>query len=166
MAMNLANLVLWESARPEPIAARVAICGDFLPAGKLAMERDESWSGKARGLQEYFADVTTTFANLEAALDCDGLAPRVLNGLGQLVAAPAASLGYLDAIHAQAVGIANNHSYDFGDSGVQQTRAALERAGMTPLGAGMFGKRAAGSICVGGPGRSACGILGGGKGRE
>jgi hypothetical protein len=135
-SMNHTNLILWECAARQPIAARVAICGDFLPAGKLATERDESWSSKARDLQEYFEDVTTTFANLEAALDCDGLAPRVLNGLGQIVAAPATSLGYLDAIHAQAVGIANNHSYDFGDAGVQQTRAALERAGMTPLGAG------------------------------
>ena len=136
MPMNLAKLILWESAAREPIAARVAICGDFLPAGKLAMGCDESWGDHARGLREYFADVTTTFANLEATLDCDSLTPRVLNGLGQIVAAPAASLGYMDAIHARAVGIANNHIYDFGAAGVQQTRSAVERAAMTPLGAG------------------------------
>jgi poly-gamma-glutamate synthesis protein (capsule biosynthesis protein) len=134
--MNLANLILWESAAGEPIVARIAICGDFLPAGKLVMGCDESWSGKARGLHEYFADVATTFANLEATLDCDALAPRVLNGLGQIVAAPAASLGYMEALHARAVGIANNHSYDFGDAGVQRTRDTMERAGMVPLGAG------------------------------
>jgi len=134
--MNDDNLILWESAGREPIAVRVAICGDFLPAGKLAVVRDESWSDQARGLREYFADVATTFANLEATLDCDTLAPRVLNGLGQVVAAPAASLAYMEAIHACGVGIANNHSYDFGDAGVQRTRAAVARVGMTPLGAG------------------------------
>ena len=134
--MDLTNLILWASTAREPIVARVAICGDFLPAGKLVMGCDESWSDKARGLQEYFADAATTFANLEAALDCDTLTPRVLNGLGQIVAAPAASLEYLEAIHARCVGIANNHSYDFGDAGVQRTRAALERTGITPLGAG------------------------------
>jgi Bacterial capsule synthesis protein PGA_cap len=136
MPINLANLVLWESAARGPIAARVAICGDFLPAGKLAIECDESWSDKARGLHEYFADVAATFANLEATLDCDALAPRVLNGLGQIVAAPAASLAYMHAIHSRAVGIANNHIYDFGDAGVQRTRAAVAFTGMTPLGAG------------------------------
>ena len=136
MLMNLANLILWESAVREPIAARVAICGDFLPAGKLAMRGDESWGGKAQGLHEYFADVATTFANLEATLDCDALPPRVLTGLGQIVAAPAASLGYMEAIHARAVGIANNHIYDFGDAGVQRTGAAVVLAGMEPLGAG------------------------------
>ena len=47
MLMNLANLILWESAVREPIAARVAICGDFLPAGKLAMGCDESWGDQA-----------------------------------------------------------------------------------------------------------------------
>lgn len=47
MPMNLANLILWESSPREPIAARVAICADFLPAGKLAMGCDESWGDQA-----------------------------------------------------------------------------------------------------------------------
>ena len=59
--MDRTNLILWASTAREPIVARVAICGDFLPAGKLVMGCDESWSDKARGLQEYFADAATTF---------------------------------------------------------------------------------------------------------
>src|SRR5271163_4692876 len=121
MRVNGDDLILWESGERGPIAARVAIAGDFLPAGKLTMAGDASWSGMERGLQGYFADVDTTFANLEATLDCESLAPRVLNGLGQVVSAPSASLAYLGAIHARAVGIANNHSYDFGDVGVRRT---------------------------------------------
>jgi len=129
-------MILWESGEREPIAARVAIAGDFLPAGKLALASDGSWGDEARGLHEYFADVDTTFANLEAALDCESLVARAVAGLGQVVSAPSASLAYLAAIHSQAMGIANNHSYDFGDEGVQRTRDAIGCRGMMPLGAG------------------------------
>ncbi len=134
--MNSDNTILWESGEGAAIAARIAIAGDFLPAGKLTMLGDGDWADEARGLQGYFADVDTTFANLEATLDCESLAPRVLTGLGQVVSAPSASLGYLEAIHALAVGIANNHSYDFGDLGVRRTRDAIGRGGMMALGAG------------------------------
>ena len=136
MHMNAHELILWESGTPEPIAARVAIAGDFLPAGRLSPAGNDGWGDQARELQEYFADVATTFANLEATLDSDSLTPRVLNGLGQVVAAPSASLAYLQAIRSRAVGIANNHSYDFGDAGVWQTRDAIAQSGMIPLGAG------------------------------
>jgi hypothetical protein len=136
MDMNSDNTILWESAERETIAARVAIAGDFLPAGPLMIAGDEDWCGMAQGLQEYFADVGTTFANLEAALDCESLTPRVMAGLGQTVSAPSASLAYLAAIRARAVGIANNHSYDFGEAGVRQTRDAVSGSGMMPLGAG------------------------------
>jgi hypothetical protein len=136
MEMNGDDLILWESAGREPIAARVAIAGDFLPAGRLSSAGHDGWGDQARELQEYFADVATTFVNLEATLDSDSLAPRTLNGLGQIVSAPSASLAYLEAIRSRAVGIANNHSYDFGDAGVRQTRDAVTRQGMTPLGAG------------------------------
>jgi hypothetical protein len=134
--MDAEDLILWESGERVPIVARVAIAGDFLPAGKLAVPDDGNWSEQARLLRGYFADVDTTFVNLEAALDCDSLAPRVLTGLGQTVSAPSVSLGYLEAIHARAVGIANNHSYDFGEVGLQRTRDAIVRGGMIPLGAG------------------------------
>ena len=114
----------------------VAIAGDFLPAGTLSPAGHVGWGGRARELQEYFADVATTFANLEATLDSDSFIPRTLNGLGQVVSAPSASLECLEAIRSRAVGIANNHSYDFGNAGVQQTRDAIARRGMIPLGAG------------------------------
>jgi hypothetical protein len=136
MHVNGDDLILWESGEQGPIAARVAIAGDFLPAGKLAIADDGGWSDAACRLQGYFADVDTTFANLEATLDSASLVPRVLTGLGQVVSAPSASLAYLGAIHARAAGIANNHSYDFGDVGVRRTRDAIGRGGMTALGAG------------------------------
>lgn len=134
--MDNTNLILWRAEGNEPIAARIAIAGDFLPTGRLPLEPAEGWRNAAHGLDRHFADVATTFVNLEGTLDSGKLTPRPLLGLGQIVAAPVASLEYLDAIRAQAVGIANNHSYDFGDAGVSQTRNAVVRSGMIPLGAG------------------------------
>jgi hypothetical protein len=138
MNTHTPSLTLWEASgnAHQPVAARIAIAGDFLPAGKLALNPDSNWCHKALGVAPYFADVATTFANLEATLDTESLAPRPLIGLGQIVSAPAASLAYLHAIHARAVGVANNHTYDFGQAGVQRTRHAIWRQGMTPLGAG------------------------------
>ena len=49
--------------------------------------------------------------------------------------APTASLQYLSAIHSKTVGLANNHSYDFGPPGLERTRAAILEHGMIPLGA-------------------------------
>lgn len=100
------------------------------------MDPGASWHDAAQGVAPNFTDISTTFANLEATLDTESLAPRPLIGLGQIVSAPGASLAYLHALHAHAVGIGNNHSYDFGHPGLNRTRHAISRQGMTPLGAG------------------------------
>jgi Bacterial capsule synthesis protein PGA_cap len=118
------------------VVARAAIGGDFLPAGAIVMESGSSWAEQADRLASHFEDVDTSFVNLEACLPGAGLVPRSLVGLGQIVAAPAEVLDYLKAIRCQAVGIANNHSYDFGSPGVVRTRNEISRHGMFPLGAG------------------------------
>jgi Bacterial capsule synthesis protein PGA_cap len=138
MRTHTSSPTIWEASgnANQPIVARIAIAGDFLPAGKLTMEPGTSWQDMARGVAPHFDDVSTTFVNLEATLDAESLPPRPLIGLGQIVTAPAASLAYLQALRAQAVGVANNHSYDFGQPGVNRTRQAISRRGMIPLGAG------------------------------
>jgi capsule synthesis protein PGA_cap len=130
------NSILWESPHADRVAVRVAIAGDFLPAGNLGFNPGRGWRDMAAALAPCFEDVSTSFVNLESVLDVDALVPRPLSGLGQIVAAPASALEYLDAIHSQAVGIANNHIYDFADAGAQRTRSAISRSGMIPLGAG------------------------------
>jgi hypothetical protein len=126
--------VLWEAPHAEPVAARIAVAGDFLPAGNLRFPARAGWREVARRLAPHFDDVDTTFVNLESALDAEGLLARPLTGLGQIVSAPSASLDYLQALHTQAVGIANNHAYDFGEAGVERTRKAIAQRGMLPLG--------------------------------
>jgi hypothetical protein len=136
------NYVVWDSAIGEEISTRVAIAGDFLPAGRLSFPPGGSWRDMASNLAEYFDDVTTTFANLECPVGDKSLPSRPLHGLGQIVFSRENSLEYLRAIRAHAVGIANNHSYDFYDQGVEQTRKAVAACGMIPLGAGRTTKDA------------------------
>jgi poly-gamma-glutamate capsule biosynthesis protein CapA/YwtB (metallophosphatase superfamily) len=130
------KLILWEAEAVQPIASRVAVAGDFLPAGKLHFPPRATWRGMAQNLDGYFTDVATTFANLECPVGVEGCSSRPLAGLGQIVSAPADSLEYLKAVRSHAVGIANNHSYDFGSAGVALTRQSISRSGMSPLGAG------------------------------
>jgi len=128
-------MILWESRHAEPIAARIAVGGDFLPAGDLALPSG-GWAAAARSIGPYFEDVSTSFMNLESALDAANLPARPPAGLGQTVSAPSASLDYLRAIRCSVVGCANNHNFDFRAAGAERTRAAITCNGMIPLGAG------------------------------
>jgi hypothetical protein len=134
--MNAETTTLWRSPARESIAARIAIAGDFLPSGKLAIRDGLSWREMADGIAGCFDDVAATFVNLECCVDIGGLQPRPLSGLGNIVSAPAHSLDYLAAIRTAAVGIANNHSFEFGEAGVERTRNAISRHSMNSLGAG------------------------------
>ena len=135
--MTERKLVLWKCTDGEPIAARIAVGGDFLPAGKLESSRQNAWDVAAGALAPYFEDVATSFVNLKCAIDADGLAARKLVGLGDIVSAPRAALDYLSAIRSAAVGFANNHAYDFGATGVERTRNALARRNLVLIGAGI-----------------------------
>jgi poly-gamma-glutamate capsule biosynthesis protein CapA/YwtB (metallophosphatase superfamily) len=145
------NLILWGSETGEEIATRVAIAGDFLPAGQLSFPPGGSWREMASNVAEYFDDVTTAFANLECPVGDKSLLSRPPHGLGQIVFSRENSLEYLQAIRARAVGIANNHSYDFYDQGVEQTRKAVAANGMIPLGAGRTIKDAPEVLVLPGP---------------
>jgi|GEM_PF-1407543 len=145
------NLVLWNSGLGEEVATKIAIAGDFLPAGQLSLPPGASWREMASNLAQYFDDVATTFANLECPVGDKSLSSRPLNGIGQIVFSHETSLEYLRAIRAHAVGIANNHSYDFYDQGVGQTREAIASYGMIPLGAGHPTKDAPDVFVLAGP---------------
>jgi Bacterial capsule synthesis protein PGA_cap len=133
--MSSSSLVLWQSAKSAPIAARIAVAGDFLPAGALSLPAG-GWSEAARGAFSDFDEIDLSFVNLECPLDTTGLPARPLAGLGAIVSAPSASLDYLKCLRSLVVSVANNHSYDFGDAGIERTRVALARRGLVPIGAG------------------------------
>src|SRR5277367_3078854 len=129
---NLESQVLWSSPGRDRTVARIAIAGDFLPAGKLAIPEGRTWRDMASSVSGCFDDVATSFVNLECCLDVGALRPRPLPGLGDIVSAPVDSLDYLEAIRCIAPGVANNHMYDFGDTGVKCTRAAISSRSMIP----------------------------------
>jgi Bacterial capsule synthesis protein PGA_cap len=130
-------MILWQSPAAEPVAARIAIAGDFIPAGNLDVPSG-GWHEAAQTLAPTFAGCDATFLNLECALDCADLRPRPPAGLGQTVSAPAACLDYVRSLTSATtiLGSANNHSFDFNLTGVERTRAAVARSGMIPIGAG------------------------------
>jgi hypothetical protein len=152
LVMTNGNFRLWQSEGREAVVARIAIAGDFLPAGRLLIGPDSSWGKQANRLAVHFEDVDTSFVNLEASLRVGGLVPRSLIGLGQIVSAPAAALEYLKAIHCEAIGIANNHSYDFGNSGVTRTKGEIARYDMVSVGAGQTTEERPGIFIRRGPG--------------
>src|SRR5271170_3269378 len=98
--MNSQGLVLWESAVAGPVAVRIAIAGDFLPAGKIELPVG-GWGAAAIGAGDHFKDVAVSFVNLECVLDAEGLRARPLYGIGAIVSAPSASLDYLHAVGAR-----------------------------------------------------------------
>lgn len=133
--MTPASHPLWQSGRCEKIVARIAVAGDFLPAGSLSVPSG-GWREAAGGVAPVFEDVDICFLNLECPLDTTDLAARALIGIGESVSAESGSLEYLQSIRTKAVGIANNHVYDFGATGVERTRSALAARNFIPLGAG------------------------------
>jgi hypothetical protein len=136
MIANSNSMTLWESPQREPVVARVAIAGDFLPAGELTIPDGTSWRELASSLAAHFDGVDASCVNLECVLDSEGLLARPLAGVGANVSANSKTLDYLAALRAQAIGVANNHSYDFGSTGVDRTRSVISHRGMVPLGAG------------------------------
>lgn len=127
--------ILWESPAGLPAAVRIAIAGDFLPAGRL-VQPNSNWLEAARSIGGLTADVDIGIANLEAVLDAEDLTPRVLAGLGDIVSAEASALGFLDALGFRVVGMANNHTCDFSTPGVERTCRSVRERKMVPLGVG------------------------------
>jgi poly-gamma-glutamate synthesis protein (capsule biosynthesis protein) len=146
------SVTLWRANSYAPVTTRIAIAGDFLPAGNLARLAHCSWRDMAAPIMPHFADVSTTFANLECAVGVEGLSARSLNGIGQIVSTQPEALEYLAAINCHCIGIANNHAYDFGNAGINRTCDAISKRGPIPLGAGRSLKEAPQTFVWHGPG--------------
>lgn len=133
---KMPSLTVWESREAQAPAATIALVGDFLPAFGLAVPTGQTWSSMGEALSPYFNDVALTFINLECPVNADDLPPQPKAGTGANLRGPAEALDYLTEIHAQVVGIANNHMVDYGSQGVTRTRQALTQQRMIPLGSG------------------------------
>lgn len=103
--------------------------GDVMPGRGVAGTQDP-----LREVAPLLHTADLALGNLEAVLDPQG-APRA--GERRIVlAAPPAATGWLRAAGFDLLGLANNHSLDYGPAGLAGAVARLEAADITPLGVG------------------------------
>jgi poly-gamma-glutamate capsule biosynthesis protein CapA/YwtB (metallophosphatase superfamily) len=128
-------MLLWQREDSTP-SCRVAIAGDFLPDSGLQLPANRTWNDVACGLRRYFAKADVAIMNLECCVDVGDAEAQAKMGLGDSFSADAEVLDFPVSLGAKVVGLANNHSYDFGEEGVARTRQALLDRGLVPLGIG------------------------------
>jgi poly-gamma-glutamate capsule biosynthesis protein CapA/YwtB (metallophosphatase superfamily) len=128
-------MLVWEKTKVARVS-RLVIAGDFLPAGDLQLPPGRDWSDIATGVSRRFAKSDITLMNLECCLDVGQAQPTTKIGPGDSFAAGLEALEFFSHPGTMVVGLANNHVSDFGQEGVERTRAALSNRGMIPLGVG------------------------------
>jgi len=126
-------MLIWEKAGLTP-ACRVAIAGDFLPAGGLQLPPGKNWRDIADDLRPRFEKSHVTLLNLECCVDVGEAKAVTKMGLGDSFAANSEVLDFFSLPGTKIAGLANNHIFDFGTDGVASTKASLEARGLLPLG--------------------------------
>jgi hypothetical protein len=128
-------MLLWQDPDRTPVA-QFGIAGDFLPASGLVPAPGQTWSQMAEDIRPLFEDLNFSIVNLECPVGVDGLTPRVKASAGDTFASGSESLTYLLSLRASVVGMANNHSCDYGLEGVDCTRRELLQRSLYPVGTG------------------------------
>lgn len=91
-----------------------------------------------KNFTDFFAEDDLTVINLEGVLSDQNLSPREAGKLGSyFFKGKTEYVNVLTAASVEAASIANNHTYDYGETGLRDTIAALEGAGVE-----WFGTRA------------------------
>ncbi len=135
--LSLFCLFLIFSLQPrhdQPPEVTLALLGDImLGRGVAAAHRtQESWETALRYLAPHLASADLALANLESPIT---MAP-LIGASFDLRAAPL-GLQALAVSGLDLLSVANNHIMDSGQPGLEDTQAALRRAGLTPLGPGL-----------------------------
>jgi poly-gamma-glutamate capsule biosynthesis protein CapA/YwtB (metallophosphatase superfamily) len=126
-------MLVWEKDHTWP-DYRIAIAGDFLPASGLQLPTHLTWDQLASSMREAFNPIDTAILNLECSINVGHCRPRRKLGLGDNFAASPDVLDFPRRLGAKVVGLANNHTCDYGDEGLERTRRAILDAGLIPLG--------------------------------
>lgn len=121
----------------KPVVAtefRIAAVGDIMLGGTAEPEmRKFGYDYPYEHVQAILKQAQIVFGNLEGPLTDDGTAEQkkyVFRSPPDKVAPALARAGF------NIVSLANNHSLDYGAQGLEDTRAALAKAGIQPVGAG------------------------------
>jgi poly-gamma-glutamate synthesis protein (capsule biosynthesis protein) len=116
--------------RPAAGPVRLAFMGDLMLGRDVARAHaDGDWSATAETLQPYLSDVDLAFANLESPLTSAPLTRPALDLRASPQAAATVARLWFDVLS-----LANNHSLDAGETGVEDTIEALQSAGVAALG--------------------------------
>lgn len=121
--------------QPAPAEFRIAAVGDIMLGGTAAPEMQKyGYDYPFEQTRALLKQAQIVFGNLEGPLTDGGAADMskryVFRSPPDKVAPALARAGF------NIVSLANNHSLDYGPPGLENTRAALEKAGIRPVGAG------------------------------
>jgi poly-gamma-glutamate capsule biosynthesis protein CapA/YwtB (metallophosphatase superfamily) len=128
-----------ETVPPPPAAPvdefRIAAVGDIMLGGTAQPEMQKyGYDYPFDKTREILRQARIAFCNLEGPLTDDGAAEvdkkYLFRSPPDKVAPALARAGF------NVASLANNHSLDYGFQGLEDTRAALEKAGIQPIGAG------------------------------
>lgn len=129
-------MILWERKKAEVATCKVAVAGDYLPAGSLQSRDAATCAAMASRARPLFEDADVGFVNLESPVDVSGLPAAPSPGLGATLSAPPEVLQYLSALRVRPVSLANNHIFDYDVAGFERTHNVALANGFVPLGCG------------------------------
>jgi poly-gamma-glutamate capsule biosynthesis protein CapA/YwtB (metallophosphatase superfamily) len=121
---------------------RLVFAGDIMMARKVQTMVETSGANNYQycfqNVASYLSTADLAFANLESVITPTGI-PDVSQSLEGVAfrAVPAAINGLIYA-GIDAVSVANNHAFDYGRSGFEDSLARLKAAGITAVGGGTF----------------------------
>ncbi len=123
------------TSKAETLEVRIAAVGDIMLGGTAGPEMQKyGYDYPFELTQSFFKQAQIVFGNLEGPLTAGGAneTPKkyVFRSPPDKVAPALARAGF------NIVSLANNHSLDYGPQGLEDTRAALEKAGIHAVGAG------------------------------
>ena len=123
------------TSKAETLEVRIAAVGDIMLGGTAGPEMQKyGYDYPFELTQSFFKQAQIVFGNLEGPLTAGGATetPKkyVFRSPPDKIAPALARAGF------NIVSLANNHSLDYGPQGLEDTRAALEKAGIHGVGAG------------------------------
>jgi poly-gamma-glutamate capsule biosynthesis protein CapA/YwtB (metallophosphatase superfamily) len=123
------------STAQEVAPVRIALLGDFLPAGSAqAVINRYGYAKLFDGVRSILATTDAVILNLETPLTTRG---KAVEGKTYTFRASPETAAAMKAEGVRAVWLANNHILDFGAEALADTIAYLDDAGITHAGAGM-----------------------------
>jgi poly-gamma-glutamate synthesis protein (capsule biosynthesis protein) len=129
-ALFLALLLTVGRSTPSSVADSawtIALAGDVMLGRGVALALDGEWEAAFVGVVPWLAEADLAVANLESPLTA---APQLADGYD--LRAPPQAVAALRAAGLDVLSVANNHAFDAGSVGLQESVRTLQGAGIDP----------------------------------